>query len=268
MMPVTNCRRRLKSRFYKLVGFFPYFGVRTYFPADSLVFLLACEQGIYEADNLHLLRTFARDGTTVFDIGANIGLMSIPLLCEHPKLRVVSFEPSPAARDCLARTVRESGYANRWISVSDALSDKSGTASFECGAYGAAFDGMKSTGRGGATTAVQVTVATLDQVWNRLGKPSVSVVKIDVEGHELSVLRGGTACFTHTRPAVLIEWCLRNLAANHIAPGELLEWAVQTRYRVLALPELNPVSDAVLLDVQLRSGRENFLLVPSEGIAP
>jgi FkbM family methyltransferase len=54
----------------------------------------------------------------------------------------------------------------------------------------------------GATTVQSVQ---LDRVWEDLGCPEVSFVKIDVEGAEVSVLRGSRAMLTASQPAVLVE---------------------------------------------------------------
>jgi hypothetical protein len=48
-------------------------------------------------------------------------------------------------------------------------------------------------------------VTTLDALWDRCGVPPVQVVKIDVEGYELEVLRGGRRLLTDARPDVLVE---------------------------------------------------------------
>jgi hypothetical protein len=72
-------------------GSFPYFGTRVYFPPGSKSFLAACEQGIFEADNVRLLQGLVRPGSYFFDVGTNIGLMSAPVLHTAPDVRIVSF---------------------------------------------------------------------------------------------------------------------------------------------------------------------------------
>src|SRR5262245_6390768 len=86
-------------------GSFPYFGTRLFFQKNSWSFRAACEQGIFEAHNLRVLISQAREGTCVFDIGANIGLMAAPVLSMMPGVRVISFEPSPNTVPQLRRTI-------------------------------------------------------------------------------------------------------------------------------------------------------------------
>jgi hypothetical protein len=53
--------------------------------------------------------------------------------------------------------------------------------------------------------AIEVELATLDSVVERLGLARVGFMKIDVEGHELSVLRGAGNVLAQARPLVLLE---------------------------------------------------------------
>src|SRR5437870_2349214 len=92
-------RKRIKFWLYGSCpgfrGSFPYFGSRVFFPANSLSFLAVCQQGIFEYDPLRALLSQVRPHTWMFDIGANIGLMAVPVLQREPRVHVLSFEPSP-----------------------------------------------------------------------------------------------------------------------------------------------------------------------------
>ncbi len=259
-------RSRLKywlhGRCPGFAGWFRYHGVRVYFPRGSFVFKLACEQGIYEAQNLRVLLAAAEPGTCYFDLGANIGLMSVPLLQTEPVLRVVSVEPSPATLACLNRTARESPHAERWEVLGTAVADREGETEFFCSAPAlAAFDGTQDTQRAGPTTRVRVPLTTLDRLWADRGRPRVSAVKIDIEGGEAAALRGGQACLAAERPVVLIEWSQHNLAALHADAGELLPLATELGYTVHACPALTAVTTVPQLRAHMRFG-ETFVLYP------
>ena len=72
-------------------GEFNYYGEQVYFPTDSLIFRIAMEEGgVYERDNLKLIQLFLKPGTTLFDVGANIGMMAVPILYSQPGLKVLS----------------------------------------------------------------------------------------------------------------------------------------------------------------------------------
>lgn len=259
----TLCKRLLYQARPGRHGAFPYYGVRTYFPKNSFVFRLACEHGIYEATNLRLLFSALRPGTTVFDVGANIGLMSIPLLSDAAGVRVVSVEPSPRNHAALARTVAESIHRSRWELLACALGAQAGETTFHCARpeWGA-FDGLRDTGRVGQTEAVQVQVRTLDELWEERGRPDVCAVKIDVEGADLDVLRGATVCLRACRPLVLVEWNAENLAAFGHDKAALLTFAQSVGCDLFAMPGLVLTASPDHLRAQMQF-EESFVLLPA-----
>lgn len=262
----SKLKARLKQWFYGscpgVAGAFPYFGVRTYFPPNSLIFRLACAQGIYEADNMRLLLSGLRPDTTVFDVGANIGLMSIPLLAHDPSITMVSVEPSPANHAALKRTADQSPFRDRWEIVKMAVSDCEGEAELHCApdALGA-FDSLGSTQRTEVSRTIRVPLTTLDQVWAQRGRPRVSVIKLDVEGAEWSALRGGMNCLRANRPLVLVEWTDSNLRGFNVPSEALLDFAREVECEVFAMPTLTRVASAFHLRSLMQFG-ESFVLLP------
>lgn len=261
-----NLKRSFKRWLYGACpgfkGVFPYFGEQIHFPPGSLIFELAMLEGIFEHENLRLLQSALRPHTWAFDIGANIGLMSAPLLSTEPTLRVVSVEASPRTAEHLARTIAGSARRDRWQLVPKALGASEGEIEFfaSTGTDGV-FDGLRDTGRTRGSAKVKVPLTTLDALWLAHGRPDVSVVKIDVEGAEADVLRGGRQCLLATRPVVLLEWNRQNLAAYGCPTETLFTLAQELNCEVLNVPGLAPVSSPASLRFQTGMS-ETFLLVP------
>jgi FkbM family methyltransferase len=145
-----------------------------------------------------------RDARVVFDIGANRAWMSLALAKHCPQARVVGFEPDPdilrMAHENLALNAE---IAHRITLQGCALGDQNGTLSF------ARSDGQNlGTGRlYERTTESSITVQcrTVDTVCSELGVYP-DVVKIDVEGAELAVLRGmANLLRDHPPSAMLVE---------------------------------------------------------------
>jgi FkbM family methyltransferase len=263
---LDNLRKRVKKTLYGVTpgfaGSFPYFNTKVYFPKNSLIFRLACEQGIYESDNLRLIFDLITPNSVYFDVGANIGVMSVPILRQCSFCKVVSFEPSPLTLKFLNRTAKESPYGERWRIIGKAAGREIGNLDFfmatvELGAL----DGFKDTKRAGDTHKITVPVTTLDAEWEAMGNPNVSVIKIDVEGAELETLHGALKCIEHERPHILLEWNPVNLKAYNCEPSSLLDFVDQYRYQVLSLPNFIKVEDSVTLRFQMIK-TESFLLVP------
>jgi FkbM family methyltransferase len=141
--------------------------------------------GVFELAVTETLLRLADPGELALDVGGNIGYMSSVLAAAvGPEGSVLTFEPHPL----VVRRLRAN--ASRWpvVEVRElALSDHGGSGHLvEPGAFG--------TNQGTATLAEvggghEVRLATLDEL--ELDRP-VGVMKIDVEGNELAVLRGAT----------------------------------------------------------------------------
>jgi len=143
---------------------------------------------------------------TVLDVGANEGAFSAGLLAVAPQARVIAVEPGPAALERLR--ARLGGYPNVEIRAA-AAARESGTAAFHVTGHdhGSSLRRPRSESRdvlgAGADVVETIEVPTVsldDLVEDR----SVDVLKLDVQGSELDVLRGGREALARTR-AVLLE---------------------------------------------------------------
>jgi FkbM family methyltransferase len=154
---------------------------------------------------LHLLSALCRHPGVSVDVGANLGIYTQVLLRQQQQ-RVIAVEPNPG----LARRLR-SAFGDRIQVVEAALSSEPGRARIHV----PIFQGREIDTRGTLepqllgsmpTHRVEVDVRTLDA----LGVGDVDFLKIDVEGHELDVMRGGMKMLKATHPRLLIELEERN----------------------------------------------------------
>jgi FkbM family methyltransferase len=243
---------------------FPYFGIRVHFPRNSMMFHVACDEGMYEWDNLRVLQAFAAEDTVVFDVGANIGLMAVPLLATKPRIIVHSFEPSPNSLPYLRRTVEGGGFGERWKLIEKAVGAEVGNVELHLAdEANGAFDGVRNTERVAIGRSVKVPLTTLDAEWEAAGQPPISLIKIDVEGAERSVLNGAAACIARNLPAILVEWNASNLAAFECDPAWLLHFGAGNRYSLFSVPNLARVASARELTAQMAL-TESFLLLPED----
>jgi FkbM family methyltransferase len=264
----VNLRKRIKKWLYGscpgIAGSFPYFGAKVYFPKGSLNFLAACIQGVYENANVRLLASLVKPATTFLDVGAHIGLMSLPVLKAVQDAQVVAFEASPTILPYLRQTIERSPYHRRWKLVPVAVGAQIGPTVFSLSSTGnSVFDGLKSTNRVPMIGDVEVEMTTIDSWWRKSGSPQISVIKIDVEGAELQVLEGARQCLAEQRPRVLLEWVGQNLAVYGYDASALLDFAEASGNGVYALPHLVRVNSARELELQMAM-TESFLLEPEE----
>ena len=242
-------------------GRFPYYGTHVYFPRNAPIFRLLCQSGMYEYDIVSRVTKLIRPNSTFFDVGANIGLMSVPALATCPSCRVVSFEPSPNTLPFLERTINASAYSDRWTITGKGISSCAGELDFSTGHPDfALFEGFKSGNRMPNSKSVKVPVSTLDCEWHTLEQPSVSLVKIDVEGGEAGVLDGAVEMIRACHPAIITEWHEAYLNPFGTSPNYLLQFAKNFGYRIFTIPFGVPVDDETTLRVQMMDC-SNFLLV-------
>jgi FkbM family methyltransferase len=141
-----------------------------------------------------LLGRFLRPGETVLDLGANIGLFTLPAAAQG--CRVIAVEASPRN----AALLRASVAANRFHEVTvieSAASDRPGWLSFyDSGPYGHV---AAREGEG----LVRVEAVVVDDLLGRLGVERVGFVKMDIEGSEVVALRGLRGLLTGSAPPPL-----------------------------------------------------------------
>lgn len=147
-----------------------------------------------------------REGDTVFDIGANIGIVTLSLsrLVKHSG-RVYAFEPNPVLVDLLEQVIARNNLENTKL-FPLALGDVQGTLTLEIpkGNMGAA--SLIRTNKKQADKIVQVKVETLENIVEQEKIKSIRLIKIDVEGFEAAVFSGGKSVLEKTYPqAILFE---------------------------------------------------------------
>ncbi|RBP48124.1 FkbM family methyltransferase [Roseimicrobium gellanilyticum] len=244
-------------------GYFPYFGAKIFSPPNSILFQRVRREGVFERVVSQRMQHLARPDTWFFDVGANLGLMSVPVLANNPRVKAVSIEPSPNSFPYLSKTREASAFRDRWNVVSKAVSNTKGVVDFVLADSGnSAFEGMKNTGRVDMTRTISVETIPLDDIWVEFGRPEVSLIKIDVEGAECLVLQGAEALLKQCRPMIILEWTPANLGAYGLAVEDLLTFATERGYRLFDLENILPIPDAAHLRLLCQVRQENFLLVP------
>jgi FkbM family methyltransferase len=138
---------------------------------------------------LWLISTLGSRVEIAFDVGANIGLWSSAALRDWPNLAHLScFEPSDAAVDMIKARL---GDDPRVHIVRAAVSDEEGRVSFfeEPGASqtSSLVSGLSNEAE---LNTIDVPVVTVDGEMHRQSLDQLDVLKIDVEGYDLHVLRG------------------------------------------------------------------------------
>lgn len=185
--------------------------------AGGSPFLLAPEGAIpleiwskryFEKHELDFILRTLQPGMTFVDIGANVGLFSIPAAMRVQHGKVIAFEPSAWTIERLAKNARLNGVSNL-TTVHSAVGDYVGHAALQLNAPGK--DGLNTIGNpvhedSEIIGTEKVPVTTLDDFLSRRSISNVDVMKVDVEGAELMVFRGAKNLLARpAAPLILYE---------------------------------------------------------------
>jgi FkbM family methyltransferase len=171
---------------------------------DEVVGRHVLRHGSFEPAELEAARACLRPGDVAVDVGANVGLVAVPLaLAVAPGGRILAIEPLPENVGRLEQNVRRNELENVTI-VGAAAGADDGEIVLNVAAD-SAFSSVGTVTKYRAAGALRVPCRRLDSLWAELGRPHVALVKIDVEGAELDVLDGATELLRASRPVLLVE---------------------------------------------------------------
>jgi FkbM family methyltransferase len=196
--------------------------------------------GSFEPNEFAFLDQLLKPGMTFIDIGANEGLFSLFAARRvGPSGRVVSVEPSSRERHQLKRNLQRNRIGGVTV-VPHALASEAGTAPLQIAAklHGGhntlgsfTYDDVR------AVSTEEVPVETLDTLVRRLSLGRIDAIKIDVEGAELKVLRGGAETLRTLRPVLLIEANEGALAGQGASAAAVIKLLEELGYVVCVFSE-------------------------------
>jgi FkbM family methyltransferase len=176
-------------------------GVRIVVPPtlDAITTYVLLEQEAWFEKELALLRRWLRPGMTALDIGANVGVYSLPIArLVAPDGRVFAYEPASEPRQMLERSRSLGEFHNLTIEAS-ALTDRRGSARLARAAS------SELSTLAGAGEGEEVELTTLDAEDDKGMWGSPDFVKIDAEGEESRIIAGGVNFFARHSPLVMFE---------------------------------------------------------------
>lgn len=170
-------------------------------------------RGYHELDTEQFLVEYLRSGDVVVDVGAHIGMLTaVAAQLLGPSGVVYAFEVDPTNFLQLVKTIRRNSMNNVYPQ-NIALSDVVGTSQFyrpedswgafminprDCGLLSASESSTK-------TGIIELPTTTLDTFFQEHAVERLDLIKIDVDGPELAILRGGTHIIRGYKPALIVE---------------------------------------------------------------
>ena len=182
----------------------------------------------HEKDSIKYVLGLNLDGAIALDIGANKGIYTYWLSKKVGKDgKVIAFEPQPELGEYLNDLKKSFGISNATI-INKGLSYEIGSLDLYRGKVGSGGAriavGQDDKIRNQGLQKVKVEVTTLDSFFENKNE-KIKFIKCDVEGHELSVFKGGEETLRKNSPIILFE-CHHEEALS----GELFSFLTDLGY--------------------------------------
>lgn len=211
-------------------------------------------------------------GCVCVDVGSAAGLYTVTLArLVGATGEVHSVEPLSFAHPVWSRVLRSrSGQNVRHHTVALGAEPGTGTMSVPVGRYGPVTgrsflawktDGLGSNAEFARQVDVDVDVTTLDDLCAQARLTRLDFVKIDVEGGELNVLRGGQHAVETFRPTMLIEIEARHITRYQHSIDDVVGWLTQRGYTMHAW------RDGWHAAAHVCEHTRNYLFRPAPGVA-
>lgn len=162
------------------------------FPKDSHYSTLVMYQRFPEYGEMSFLLDNLKEGDILIDVGANIGVFSLLASSKIKRGKVYAFEPSSKILPKLYANIALNQKADRIEVIEKAIADKSELINFDLSGYPdynhILFDSNKF--KSSKKNILTIEAITLDKFIKERGLKKIKMIKIDVEGAEMLVLRG------------------------------------------------------------------------------
>lgn len=189
--------------------------------------------GNFETAETEFLRRYLDKGMTILDVGAHHGYYTLlASRATGSDGKVIAFEPSPKERVRLREHLELNGCSNVGVEsfALEAVEDEK-----ELFLVDGAEDycnSLRPPVVNAGTTTIKVKTTTLDKFLRRKAIDRVDFIKMDVEGAELSVLKGAVELFTRApRPVLLVELYDIRTAPWGYAAREVVQLLAKGGYR-------------------------------------
>jgi FkbM family methyltransferase len=182
------------------------------------------------------LFSLCAETSIVIDVGANIGWTALRLARKAVKGKVYGFEPDPYNQERCQENVKRNTFDNLEV-FSTALGNMESTVRMELRTP--SNRGGNRIAPGGLGGSTLVPLIRMDQAAPVNSLEKIDLIKIDVEGYELQVLRGASGVLRKHKPILFVELDDNNLRDQGDSAGELVRFLEERGYSKIA----NAVND-------------------------
>ncbi len=217
-------------------------------------------------------RQFAHPGSFCIDIGANIGDTTVPMALAVGKAGLtLGFEPNPMTYAILAANAQLNPDTTNIVPLQYAVTEKPGEffyssseASFGNGGVSATLEEADQHGKfklPDTITGINLVAYLNEHYQTHL--PNLSFIKVDVEGHDIDVIRSISALIDQYKPTLIAE-CFSE--ASEAARVALYTLVANLGYTLYYFADFQLGTEIIKLTAQdmMRWDNFNFYAIPTE----
>jgi len=190
---------------------------------------------LYEVQKTDFIKQHCKEGNVVFDIGAHIGIFSYFFAKQVGSAgKVFSFEPAPLTYKMLRHTVEYNQLEDIVKTNQLAIADKAGELTFYIYSNSKISSGnsLSPINPAGTPRGITVKTTSLDDFFSSQQLSRLDFIKIDAEGAELDILKGGQQIIRRYKPYITLEIHPRVLVPADQRMQELYDIIVSFGYTI------------------------------------
>lgn len=246
----------------------PASGLDYFFPLDSADLIKIGNYAGFEERERKLVNAGLGENGTLIDIGANVGVFSMSAARERASAKVFAVEPVRDNHDVCRLNLERNGLVGRVKLWQLAFGESAATVQIPTGVGTWQFISSAADKSHSAGMQVQnVKQVTLDAFVNEQVPGAVSMIKCDVEGYELFVLRGGLETLRRHKPCLLLEISRPFCERFSYKPEEIFSLLSPFGYSYLQLQGNGRTRLGSLDDKDVDFSGANFFFFPKERAA-
>jgi len=187
------------------------------------------------------------ENAVIFDVGANVGVMSLLLCKNNPGSLIHAFEPTHYALKKFMKNMDLNPNLKNRIQVTQCFVSKDEGDGSGLKAY-SSWNISGSTGEkhgvhgGTAMSAENVSSIRLDDYCINQQLTRLDFIKIDTDGHELDVLLGAEKCIAQFRPSLVFELGIYVMEERNIHFKDYLSYFNALHYRLFTSKACKPLT--------------------------
>lgn len=204
--------------------------------------------GCGREDAVSVLQRFIEPGRIILDVGANVGVVTVPLavMARQRGASVMAFEPLAKNVETLRFNIEANFLTNVEV-CGFGLSSRDGAATVAL--RGGAVTGNAAIeiqdGQDEAFQRFPIHLRRLDDVLGEQRSSSIGPIKLDIEGHEDEFMLGAERTLAESRPAILMEVNKVYYQRKNVDMDEAILGRLPRGYRLMRLAFSRPTQMSV-----------------------